>query len=47
MQLNEDKKTDFKYCLRCKRKLKNPKYRERGYGAICWKKIQKHEKALF
>ena len=31
---------EHKYCLRCGRKLKNPKYRERGYGEVCWKKIK-------
>lgn len=29
-----------KYCLRCGRKLKNEEYRVRGYGEVCWKKMQ-------
>lgn len=37
-------KTDHEYCLRCGRKLKNPVARERGYGAICVRKMS-HEKS--
>lgn len=38
-----------KVCKRCGRKLKNPEYMERGYGKICWEKIQKskRQKKLF
>lgn len=39
---------DFKCCLRCGRKLKNPFFRKRGYGEICWRKMQKEgHKKLF
>lgn len=31
---------EFDYCLRCGRKLKNPKARLIGYGVICLNKIQ-------
>lgn len=35
-------------CLRCGRKLKNPEYRARGYGKVCWEKMQKSStKKLF
>lgn len=36
-------------CLRCGRKLKNPEYKQRGYGKICWekRKKEKHHKKLF
>ena len=30
----------FKYCVRCGRRLKNADAQMRGYGEICWKKIQ-------
>ena len=33
-------KKDHEFCLRCGRKLKNPIAREKGYGAVCEKKIQ-------
>ena len=32
-------KKDHEFCLRCGRKLKNPVAREKGYGAICEKKM--------
>lgn len=38
---------DHEYCLRCGRKLKNPEARERGYGNICYKKVQFTGKKLF
>lgn len=28
------------FCLRCGRKLKNPKAREIGYGVVCEKKMK-------
>ena len=28
-------------CGRCGRKLKDSKSRERGYGPVCWEKVQK------
>jgi len=28
-------------CRRCGRPLKNPKSKARGYGATCWKKVEK------
>lgn len=41
-------KKEYPYCLRCGKKLKNPEYRERGYGDICWKKMQiESSKKLF
>ena len=40
--------SDFEYCLRCHRKLKNPEYRLRGMGKICWEKShQEQSKRLF
>ena len=33
-------KKDHEFCLRCGRKLKNPTAREKGYGAICEKKMR-------
>ncbi len=37
-----------KYCQRCGKELINPKYRELGYGPICYKKMQqKKYKKLF
>lgn len=35
---------EFNYCLRCGRKLKNPKTRQIGYGDICLAKIQHSSK---
>lgn len=35
---------EHKYCLRCGRKLKTPENRLRGYGKICWLKIQKNKR---
>lgn len=31
---------EHEYCLRCGRKLKNPKAREIGYGKICFQKVK-------
>lgn len=31
---------EHEYCLRCGRKLKNPIARQKGYGAVCEKKLQ-------
>lgn len=28
-------------CAKCGRELKDEKSRQRGYGPVCWKKIQK------
>ena len=33
-------KKEHEFCLRCGRKLKNPQARERGYGAVCERKIR-------
>ena len=33
-------KKDHEFCLRCGRKLKSPIAREKGYGAVCEKKMQ-------
>lgn len=39
---------DHEFCLRCGRKLKNPKAREIGYGAVCEKKLKtESSKKLF
>lgn len=39
---------EYKFCLRCGRKLKKIEYRQRGYGKICWEKMQKQSsKKLF
>lgn len=40
------KDKEYQYCLRCGRKLKNPKARKLGYGIICYKKF-KQKKRLF
>ena len=32
-------KKEHDYCLRCGRKLKNPIAREKGYGAVCERKM--------
>lgn len=39
--LNTERK-EYKYCLRCGRKLKTPEARTRGMGKICAEK-SKHE----
>lgn len=31
---------DHEFCLRCGRRLKNPIAREKGYGAVCEKKMR-------
>lgn len=33
-------KREHEFCLRCGRRLKNPIAREKGYGAICEKKLR-------
>ena len=38
---------DHEYCLRCGRKLKNPSAREKGYGAICERKMKVNNSKLF
>lgn len=43
---NEKEKTDYQRCIRCGRKLKNPEYRERGYGKICWEKTKHKETSV-
>lgn len=35
---------EYNYCLRCGRKLKNPKVRQAGYGDVCLAKIQQLSK---
>lgn len=32
--------TDHEFCLRCGRRLKNAVAREKGYGAVCEKKMK-------
>lgn len=36
-------------CIRCGRKLKNPKSKELGFGVVCWQKWQEEHdiKKLF
>lgn len=36
-----------KHCLRCGRKLKNEEAQIRGYGTICFKKMQRKNRSLF
>lgn len=44
----EEKTAGYSHCLRCGRRLKNPKYRMRGYGEICWEKVKRKKvKSLF
>ena len=40
---------EYKFCLRCGRKLKNPEAKKLGYGKICYSKIQSksRKKPLF
>lgn len=41
-------KTDVKEherCIRCGKPLKSAESRQRGYGAVCWRKTQKIQKA--
>lgn len=39
---------EYSHCLRCGRKLRNPEFKRRGYGDICWKKLQiRRVKSLF
>lgn len=51
--LNETEKSskdisDYEFCLRCGRKLKNPENRLRGMGKICWEKSHlEQSKRLF
>lgn len=42
-------KSAVAYCKRCGRKLKSPEAKARGYGLICFKKLQeeKSRKRLF
>lgn len=40
MEKKKEQITDHEFCLRCGRKLKNPTAREKGYGAICEKKLR-------
>jgi len=34
---------EHEYCLRCGRKLKNPIARQKGYGAVCERKLKTPE----
>lgn len=38
MNINEVHDTEPVYCKRCHRKLKNPKYKELGYGKTCYER---------
>ena len=37
---NKEQIQEHEYCLRCGRKLKNPIARQKGYGAVCEKKLK-------
>ena len=39
-----DNVKEYEYCLRCGRKLKNPKARMIGYGVTCEKKMKHNAK---
>ena len=36
---------EYSRCLRCGRKLKNPEYRARGYGKVCYEKVKNSKKS--
>ena len=40
---------EYKYCLRCGRRLKNPEAKKIGYGKICLAKVktEKRRRNLF
>lgn len=38
------KQKEHEYCLRCGRKLKNPRARLKGFGVMCEKKMRKVKK---
>ena len=42
----QEKEKLYKTCLRCHRKLKSEENRKRGYGDICWKRIQANKKRI-
>ena len=47
-QLKKPNDKVYTYCLRCHRKLKNQEARLRGYGDVCYRKIEKQSvKSLF
>ena len=39
--------SEHNHCNRCRRRLKNPKYRKIGYGAVCLRKILQAVSAQF
>ena len=41
--------TEYKYCLRCGRQLKNPEAKKIGYGYVCYNKTinKSRKKPLF
>lgn len=44
MKEKEKENTEHEYCLRCGRKLRTQEARLRGYGLICFKKMQVDDK---
>lgn len=34
---------EYNFCLRCHRRLKNPEYRLRGMGKVCWEKTHQEQ----
>lgn len=40
----QENKREYYRCLRCGRALKNPEYRLRGFGKVCWEKVQHRNK---
>lgn len=48
MVLEAVENKEYQFCLRCGRKLKNPKARVLGYGVVCERKIKTdNKKKLF
>lgn len=39
----EKKPKEYEFCLRCGRKLKNPKAKLKGFGVVCEKKMLKEK----
>lgn len=40
MEEKKNKLKEHEFCLRCGRRLRNPVARERGYGAVCERKLR-------
>lgn len=44
--MKPEENNDHEFCLRCGRKLKNPRARRIGFGAVCERKaIREYEKS--